>query len=54
MEQTKVGTPLYMSPQILSHEKYSSKCDIWSLGMVFYRMLHGRTAWTGSGLRNLL
>jgi serine/threonine protein kinase len=28
-----------MSPQVISSTKYSSKCDIWSLGVVFYYML---------------
>lgn len=27
-----VGTPLYMSPQILKQDHYTTKCDIWSLG----------------------
>ena len=26
-----VGTPLYMSPQILKQDHYTTKCDIWSL-----------------------
>lgn len=42
-----LGTPLYMSPQILKEDKFSSRCDIWSLGMVFYEMLYGHTPWTG-------
>lgn len=33
---TMVGTPLYMAIQILKNTPYSSKCDIWSLGLVFY------------------
>lgn len=44
---TFLGTPLYMSPQILMEEKFSCKCDIWSLGMVFYECLFGKTPWTG-------
>jgi serine/threonine protein kinase len=35
-----------MSPQILNEEgNYTSKCDIWSLGVIFYEILHGRTPW---------
>ena len=37
--QTMVGTPLYMPLQILKAGAYSSKCDIWSLGCIFYEML---------------
>ena len=31
-----VGTPLYMSPQILKKGKYTSKSDLWSIGLIFY------------------
>lgn len=31
-----VGTPLYMSPQILKKGKYTNKSDIWSIGLIFY------------------
>jgi calcium-dependent protein kinase len=39
------GTPLYMSPQILEELPYSSKCDIWSWGMVLYECIFGVTPW---------
>ncbi len=31
-----VGTPLYMSPQILNRQSYTSKSDLWSVGLIFY------------------
>jgi len=34
-----VGSPLFMSPQVIFNEKYSYKCDIWSLGIIFYCMI---------------
>jgi serine/threonine protein kinase len=42
-----VGSPLYMAPQILRGEPYSSKCDVWAFGLIFYELLHKRTPWTG-------
>jgi serine/threonine-protein kinase ULK/ATG1 len=33
---TLAGTPLNMDPAILGKKKYSDKCDIWSLGVIFY------------------
>ena len=38
-----VGTPLYMSPQILDHKKYNSKTDVWSIGFIFYEALFGKS-----------
>jgi serine/threonine-protein kinase ULK/ATG1 len=31
-----VGTPLYMSPQILKKAKYTVKSDLWSIGLIYY------------------
>ena len=43
--QTSVGTPIYMSPQIILGEPYTIKCDVWSLGVVFYKMLYNLYPW---------
>ena len=40
-----VGTPLYMSPQILARAKYTNKSDLWSVGLIYYELLHGHTPW---------
>lgn len=34
-----VGSPMFMSPQVLGSAKYTHMCDIWSLGVVFYCMV---------------
>lgn len=31
-----------MAPEILRHEKYNAKADLWSVGAVFYEMVTGR------------
>lgn len=43
---TRVGTPVYMSPQVLeNNQRFSTKCDVFSTGVVLYEMLHGVTPW---------
>lgn len=39
------GTPLYMSPQLLSEQTYTAKCDIWSLGILLYEIIFGYGPW---------
>jgi serine/threonine protein kinase len=39
--KSKVGTPYYVAPEILTEEYYTSKCDIWSIGVVAYLVLSG-------------
>ena len=46
-DQTKLGTPVYMSPQLLKLEKYSYKCDIWAMGIVTYELIFGKRPWSG-------
>ncbi|KAJ3160512.1 Serine/threonine-protein kinase ulk3 [Geranomyces variabilis] len=38
----RIGTLLYMAPEVLKQDRYDSRCDLWSVGVVFYEMLVGQ------------
>ncbi|CAD8181549.1 unnamed protein product [Paramecium octaurelia] len=39
------GTLAYEAPQMMMKDKYSVKCDIWSLGILIYESLFGQLPW---------
>ena len=37
-QNTRVGTPLYLSPELVKQKPYDYKVDIWALGCVLYHL----------------
>lgn len=42
-----------MAPQILKKASYTTKCDIWSAGIIFYELLVGKLPWRASDEKEL-
>ena len=38
MLDTFIGTPLYLSPELVDNKPYNEKTDIWSLGVILYEL----------------
>ena len=42
LRDTFCGTPLYISPEILTGEKYDEGVDLWAVGILTYELLVGK------------
>ncbi|XP_040900701.1 serine/threonine-protein kinase Nek11 isoform X2 [Toxotes jaculatrix] len=51
---TFTGTPYYMSPEVLNHQGYDSKSDIWALGCLLYEMCCLTHAFQGSSFLSVV
>ena len=37
----KIGTTMYMAPEILKNEQFNEKIDVWSAGIILFNMMTG-------------
>ncbi|XP_037051898.1 serine/threonine-protein kinase Nek2 [Bradysia coprophila] len=51
--ESVVGTPFYMSPEIIRGTKYNRKSDIWSLGCLIYELCALVPPFTGRHMESL-
>ena len=51
--KTVVGTPYYLSPEIIENKPYSFASDIWSLGVLLYEMCALRPPFDANSLHEL-
>ena len=54
MAESVVGSPLYLSPEIVMAKPYNQKSDIWSLGVVLYEMCELKVPFIAASLPGLV
>ncbi|CAK70662.1 unnamed protein product (macronuclear) [Paramecium tetraurelia] len=54
LQSMKVGTPFYMTKEILNNETYSKSIDVWALGCIWYEILTGKTFIEGNNVQQII
>lgn len=50
LQGTRVGTPLYLSPELVKQQPYDYKIDIWAMGCVLYHVSQLEPPFSGDNL----
>ena len=53
MAATVVGTPYYLSPEIVQNNTYDNKTDVWSIGVLLYELCALRPPFNGQNIHQL-
>jgi NIMA (never in mitosis gene a)-related kinase len=53
LQATRVGTPLYLSPEIVKQLPYDFKVDIWAVGCCIYHLATFKPPFNGDNLISL-
>jgi NIMA (never in mitosis gene a)-related kinase len=53
MQATRVGTPLYLAPEMVKQQPYDHKIDIWGLGCILYTLAAKESPFVGANLITL-
>lgn len=53
LHMTRVGTPLYLSPELVNNVPYDMKIDIWSIGCSLYHLAKFAPPFQGENLIRL-
>jgi len=48
------GTPLYMAPEVLFRSEYDGRADLWSVGIILYEILVGKTPFHSKDIKELI
>lgn len=47
LAKTVCGSPLYMAPEVLNRRNYTDKADLWSVGVILYRLIFNNMPFNG-------
>eukprot|EP01064_Diplonema_japonicum_P032832 TRINITY_DN6293_c4_g1_i1.p1 TRINITY_DN6293_c4_g1~~TRINITY_DN6293_c4_g1_i1.p1 ORF type:complete len:247 (+),score=61.58 TRINITY_DN6293_c4_g1_i1:90-743(+) len=51
---TFVGTPYYLSPELVQEKPYDTRSDIWALGVVLYEMMALKHPFNANDMKSLM
>ena len=48
-----LGSPLYMAPELVNRQPSTEKVDVWSLGVITYQLLVGKTPFEANSIKKI-